>query len=181
MESCGFSAKLVLDPTLLLSAEDWDSILGFDTEEKKSEKYLLYYNLKKGAFDDEAVKKFAQSMGLKLIVLYGKAEVMDSDDVKTNCDPRDFVQLIKNASCVLTSSFHGLAFSLLYNKLFYASFSVGPDRASSLLDNLGIGDKLISPMAKKLPAYTPIDYANINKLMADLRIDSLNFLRSALA
>lgn len=181
VECCGFSAKLVLDPTLLLSAEEWISVLGLESKLSIPEKYLLFYNLKEGSFDTEAVRKFAELMGLKLIVLYGKAEVMDSDNVKTTCDPRGFIQLIKNASFVLTSSFHGLAFSLLFNKPFFAAFSVGPDRASSLLDSLEIEGKLIAPMMKELPVYTPIDYSNVNKLMAELRMNSLNFLRSALA
>ena len=172
---------MVLDPTLLLTAKEWDDVLGLESKENTQDKYLLYYNLKKDSFDDDAVKKFAVSMGLKLVVLFGKAEVMDSYDIRTTCNPRDFVELIKKASFVLTSSYHGLVFSILYNKPFYASFSVGPDRASSILNSLGICDKLIEPMVKRLPEYTSIDYTIVDKHLIDLRLDSLEYIRKALS
>ena len=94
--------------------------------------------------------------------------------------PREFVYLVDHADYVLTSSFHGTAFSVNFGKRFI-SFKVGLrfSRIRTLLANLGLMDRVFVPDRDILSA--PIDYEAVNEKLQALRERSMRYLASCLA
>lgn len=175
VESLGFTnVSLVIDPTLLLNSNDWDAILPHRIVLKK--KYVLLYDLWKGSFNMGAVKNFASENDLELIEITGSAHKKGDYFYRPTASPYEFVDLIRNADFVFTSSFHGLVFSLLFNRQFYASFKKNADRAFSLLSILGIEERMIEVGAQKIPQKKEIDYVEVNEYIADYRKASLKYL-----
>lgn len=173
--SLGFeNVSLSLDPTLLLSSEQWNKHL--PTEPYKGEKYALTYIMGGNAFDLKEVKKFTDSKGLKLIVLRGYATTKETETNITSAGPLEFIRLIKNAEYVFSASFHGLAFSIIYGKQFFTSFKANSGRAESLLNLLGIKGRLLPPKSPIPQDETSIDYSVVRKKLEECREDAFNFL-----
>ena len=170
--------SLSLDPTLLLSSEQWDKF--FPTEPYKGERYVLIYVLSSMVFDLKEVRKFADEKGLKLIVLGGYAATKETESVITSAGPYEFIRLIKYADFVFTASFHGLAFSIIYGRQFFASYKINSERASSLLSLLGLSDRLL-PVRYGIPQNPPdIDYVEVKKKLHIKRDESLKYLKDCL-
>ncbi|MDE7462058.1 MAG: polysaccharide pyruvyl transferase family protein [Muribaculaceae bacterium] len=179
LEKAGVSEiSLNIDPTFLLDKHKWTEIL--DLRINNKERYILFYDLMYGSFDLNAVKEFAKAKGLKLKVLKGRID-REKYDVETISDagPREFVELIANAEYVFTSSFHGLAFSLIFGKQFYASYQRNSARAATILGSLGLSDRLLPPLSPSIPAMKRIDYAEIDQKMGKLRRSSEDYLKMA--
>lgn len=173
LHQLGIASEVVLDPTLLLNREEWNRLLPVERECK--EKYVLYYRLLEKSFDEEQIKRFAKCLGCTLIILDGRIKELKKDTFSTS-GPKSFVALIKYAEFVFTSSFHGVVFSLIYNKNFFASFSVNSGRAKSLLNRLGLQRCLLEPCSPIDEKYLDIDYMEVNNKLENYREESIKFL-----
>lgn len=174
--SLGLQSEVVIDPTLLLTSEEWDSLL--DTSRIIKEKYVLFYQILNNSVDEDQVKAYAKNHGLRYVKLLTTAPNSHQEDyVIETVGPEAFVSLIKHAEIVFTSSFHGLVFSLTYHKPFYASYAQNASRAESIIDAVGLRRCLLPPMGI-IPETPPaIDYAEVNERMAELRKSSLDFIK----
>ena len=174
--SLGLKSEVVIDPTLLLTAKEWDSLL--DTSRIIKEKYVLFYQVLKYSIDEEQAMAYARSHGLRYVKLLTTAVTSRQDDyVIETASPETFVSLIKHAEMVFTSSFHGLVFCITYNKPFYASYVENSSRAESIMEAVGLKHCLLPPMGKIPDAPPVIDYDEVNKRMADLRKSSIDFIK----
>lgn len=174
--SLGYNdVKLSLDPTLLLSSKDWYKHL--PTEPYKGDKYALLYSMGSNAFDMKEVRKFTDSKGMKLIVLRGYASTKETETNITSAGPLEFIRLIKNADYVFSSSFHGLAFSIIFEKQFFASFMNNSGRAQSLLNIIGEPVRLLSPKSDIPQNFSPVNYENVSKRMIPYRNESIKYLQ----
>ena len=171
----GFESTLCLDPTLLLSVEQWKKIIPFVPSHGGG--YVLYYYLQDNVFDKSEIIKFTKANKLRLITIYSKAIKRNTSDEITTADPEQFLSLIAGAKFIFTSSFHGLAFSLLFHKPFYASFKKNAGRASSLLSALGLDYRLLSPCSSIPNEDTTIDYNHVDSQLASMRQESLQYLQ----
>lgn len=108
-------AKLVLDPTFLISTSVYDK---FKSDIKISNKpYLLLYLLgNEISIEVKQIFKFAHSKGLE--VKYVASQGRDDEFQKVYPEVGEWLGLIKNATYVITNSFHGMAFSVIYHKSF---------------------------------------------------------------
>ncbi len=103
--------KVLIDPTMMLSAEKWNTIIK-KPKKLKSNKYIFKYFLGKVSKEiNEKIEKFAEE---------NNCEIVDVLDEKTfyNSGPSEFVYLIKNSFIVFTDSFHSCVFSIIFNKPF---------------------------------------------------------------
>lgn len=179
LESYGLQGiKQCLDPTLLISKEQWIDLLKIPFDNRKS--YVLFYDLIQGSFDINFVKQFAEEKGLQLIVL--KASVNNYNyGVRTidDASPKEFISLIANAEYVFTSSFHGLAFSIIFEKQFYAAYKNNGSRALTLLEALGLENRLFGNNGN-ISVKENIDYNIVRKKLTELKKDSIDFLSAAL-
>lgn len=173
------NVALSLDPTLLLSGEMWDKYL--PTKPYNGEKYALLYVIKTNAFDMTEVLNFTESKGLKLKVLQGYAITKETDTNLTTVDPSEFLRLIKNAEYIFSCSFHGLAFSIIYKKQFFASYVKNSGRAESLLNLIGASQRLLSPQVAIPQNIEAIDYIDVQNRLASAKQESLRYLADALA
>lgn len=169
----GYKSKLMIDPTLLLSLKEWDSILPISRSDE--EKYALYICWQE-SFDVDAIKMYSNRMGLKTKILYGGPKQHLNNNELTITSPYVFLGLIKNASFVFTSSFHGLAFSLIYQKPFIASLNEGKDRVASLLSVLELSKYMISPFSDFQNICFEENYEMINKRLISYREQSIKIL-----
>ena len=123
---------------------------------------------------------FATAKGLTLKIVYSKAIGQETDSEITTADPIQFLDLIYNADFVFTSSFHGLAFSLLFHKPFLASFTNDAGRAVSLLESMNLLDYLVCPKTEINFGIREIDYHNVEKRLYEMKESSKNYIETDL-
>lgn len=99
---------------------------------------------------------------------------------KQSVSPEEFLGYIKNASFVITTSFHGTAFSIIFKRPFYCiQLNDGNDtRSSSLLNSLGLSNRMLT--IDEEPKPNLIEYESVYGLLNDLRKQSLYFLRKSI-
>lgn len=114
--------QYVLDPTLLLSAQEWDEI---SAERVIEEKYVFCYFLGDDRRERKIAEKYARKRGLKIVTFPHIAnKVVRSDfhfgDIRMfDATPEQFISLIKHAEYVFTDSFHATVFSNIYHKEYF--------------------------------------------------------------
>lgn len=168
IQSFGLKSVLVADPTMLLSKEYWQGI-AIDT--KYSNYVLVYFPSKEIV---HAAQVYAKRHGYKVLVIDNGFPRMGYKQVFP-LDPKEWLSLFLTANAVFTNSYHGLLFSLYFNKpVWTANYG---NRIISLLNKFGLNNILLQN-DKKL-CYE-IDYANVNKKIESFRNDSLNYLYSIL-
>lgn len=113
----GREVKNVLDPTLLLSSEEWNKIA---TTPKIKGEYVLAYILG----EKNTIVKFADDLGnttgLPVYYIVTRPKHLNHKNILTGIGPDDFVGLVKHAKYVVTDSFHGTLFCIIHKVQFYA-------------------------------------------------------------
>ncbi|OQB14354.1 MAG: Polysaccharide pyruvyl transferase [Firmicutes bacterium ADurb.Bin193] len=178
----GCDAQIVLDPTLLLGKSDWEELIEGQPEIKNE--YILFYTL---FADREMIKIVSQiSKKLKLPVIVtnfsNQYDVFTPFNMKLATGPIEFINLIKNAKLVCTSSFHGTVFSIIFQKPFYAIRGMNDKRISTLLSVVGLEDRAlnISNLKEKIDNVYDIDFSKAQSSLEDKRERSLRFIRKSL-
>lgn len=174
----------VLDPTLLLTSADWNSVAHSPTADKD---YILCYILGEKKSICDFAKKIALSQGKQLYILAGNFKICRQYKkyVLSGVGPSEFVGLIKHCSCLITDSFHGTIFSINFNKDFYAFYKrvggASESDNSRMLDTLrqfGLEKRLRQDNDQELG--TRIDYSCVNLTVDDYRKSSVKFLKKIL-
>lgn len=157
----------VIDPTLLLSKDEWDKLIGNEKKHKIPERYILLYYVKYDKNLERMADAVSREYGIPVVyinsnprrpILYKfRNKVFKMSFV----GPLDFVSLIKNASCVVTNSFHGTAFSCIYNKDIFMLLPEGTgSRLESIANVFGIQNRIFKSYDVFLEKYKDcsIDY-----------------------
>ncbi|MGI6219949.1 MAG: polysaccharide pyruvyl transferase family protein [Bacteroidaceae bacterium] len=180
----------VLDPSLLLNAEEWRRVAGCagmeDCKEEPSP-YLLVYSVERfnNDFIFSQARRIARDRGLRMYVVCTtypvKARDYGFDKVYAMADVPTFLRLMAGASFVVASSFHGTAFALNFNKDFI-TISAGKYniRMESLVRQFGIAHRIVEKEEVSAASLRPIDYEVINQKLAREREASFSFLCEAL-
>jgi len=177
-EICGKKVEQVIDPTLLLSKEKWDKLIDENNVVTlPKEKYILVYTL----FESEEVTKIANYLSSKTgleVVHFRKYNAYKNELMSLySYGPVDFVNAFKNAAYVVTNSFHGTVFSLIYERKFY---SVLPKeragRIKDLLQDLELDSRIISDQ-KEANIDLNINYDSVNEKIEALKSKSKDFLK----
>ena len=180
------NASHVLDPTLLLSKEEW--VKEFQLEgPPEVEPYLLIYSVER-TLDDlvyTTARRIADSLGLRVVFLSQAAKLNSMegcDSQRSFCSVVDFVRYLYYADFVVASSFHGIAFSINFNKQFATVLPPRFDiRLRSLLDIAGLSNRIVDPKTDLNNVFTSINYSKVNIVMDAEREKSLAFLESSLS
>ena len=183
-EIAGRDAPVVLDPTLLLTAEDWSSMAA--RPDGLPESYLLVYCISDPAVLGPYVRALSERTGLPVVQLCGiRRKVHPSARGVLDAGPAEFLGLLSGASMVVTNSFHGTAFAVQYHRPFFTAVSpaerADPERSRTfaLLDRLGIADRIAGTgVTADLDA--PIDWEAVSASLSEAREASLSYLRAAL-
>lgn len=172
----GIEAEVVLDPTLL--HQNYDEIVAVDQETPT----LAYYPLVDNAELEAFSRELAAELGLKFINTNTKMRLLGKI-VWQRTSIQDWIRNIGEASMVVTPSFHGLAFSLIYGKQFIIVQNQGKSRSSritGLLEKLDLSDRYFTSIedAKESRVWErPIDYTEVNKRLNQLRDKSWEYLK----
>ena len=122
IEIVGKEIDVVVDPTLLLSSDEWSFLLEEAEIEKRNFQtpYILCYFVGTRKTYWKYVKKIQKKTGYKVIVIPINNEAyMNPYEKYVKVSPAEFLWLIKNATIICTDSFHATIFSIQYNKEFY--------------------------------------------------------------
>lgn len=175
--------KLVLDPTLLLSQKEWDDLLKIKDEKTKTQdKYILIYQLHHNPKFDEYAKKIKKETGLKIIrispSIYFKFKIGQLEYLPTL---ERFMELFKNAEYVLTDSFHGTVFSIIYNrKMIDILPGKTGTRIRSILSLFGIEDRIVCDYSDMSILKKKLDFVKINEVLKKQREESIKLLNEIL-
>jgi len=145
----GRTASVVLDPVFLLNNKQWKKFA--DDNIGLREPYILLYTTNSNYYKDFLRITKYDTNNMRVVHIGTSAGIGDVLKRKTkivfSSNPEKFLGLIKNAKLVLTSSFHGTAFSILFQKQFvsFRGNNLGKDaRIVELLGKLGIGNRVFS-------------------------------------
>lgn len=176
----GMDAESVLDPVFLLEKEDWN-VLASQSNKKIDGKYLLIYAFQTSDDIYRVAIRIAKERNLKLIsICYEPIGHYKEIEELFDCSPEEFISLIKNADFVCTSSFHGMAFSLIYNKNFYCmGHPLYSARNRELLSRLNLESRLFYK-EKEIKRITDCDYSKVNSLLEEEKRISISFLQHAI-
>ena len=169
-----------VDPTLLLDASAYDALLPKEPLEK--DPYIVVYSMPGPAQKqvNEAAKAIAEKTGLHLIDVNGNPNAGNRQiEDQRICSPGEFLWYIKNATYVVTNSFHGTVFSVLYEKRFAVILHKETgNRVSELLESLGLATYCTGKTEAVEPILNrPINWKNVKSKLWRLREDSLDYLR----
>ena len=180
----GREATHVVDPTLLLSKKDWEDLM---VPYKTAEPYILLFEFKRSAYVMDLARKIQKKTGYKIIRICKNEMPVDSDDDILNIrdfGPAEFLGLYANASIVLTTSFHGSIFSLIFEKPFYTITPASKNnnsRQEDLLSRLNLKDRLIREGESfSLNSLYQTDFQEVNRQLKDQINLSEEYLKIAL-
>lgn len=185
-------AKLVLDPTLLLTKEEWHRYAQKSRKMNLPSRYILFYMLAYTYSPEEKMCEllsFAQQKyQLPIVALSDKPQGFQGEYIQIEkaypVGNYEFLQLFEQAEMVVTSSFHGTAYALNFGKPLLAledGKSRSDDRISSLLYSVGLSSQLVYTDTELDSRISP--YYNVEdeqQKMSNLRRDSLDFLQRSL-
>ncbi|GHV17809.1 hypothetical protein FACS189493_6110 [Spirochaetia bacterium] len=173
--------SVVLDPVFLPDSTFWHA---FSLKQKYTN-YVLVYKL---SDNDEIVRnacQFAEKTGKKVIeIAYKfpyKQMLTKKHTVLSSIGIAEFVSLFLYADFVFTNSFHGTAFSILFNKCFY-TYTINDKRANRIVDllsALSLMDQYVSSVDVNM--HKEIDYRSVNMLLYKKKEASLNFIKRSLS
>lgn len=180
--------KVVLDPTLLMERSEWEVITA---KPQTSAPYIFSYFLEEQEPHTKQLQHIAEQKKLPVhcystVDCYIRPEV---DKCVKGIGPREFVSYIKNADMIVTNSFHGMVFSVIFNKPFWVmkryketDKASANNRITDFLKGLGLEDRLIEDgvMPTDVELNRPIDYERVNRILAVKRAESLEWLKNAL-
>lgn len=173
LEKLGLCSTLTIDPSLLINKEEYGKV-----ELKKrivQERYLFIYTLGDNAQLYDFAKKISKKYSLKVAANSRKEKFPDF--IYDAEGPQGFLNLIKYADYCLVSSFHGVAFSIIYQKkfIYFPFLSDKDERVFSLLEAIGLTNCIYSKnAADDFPA---IDWSITNEKIKYIRDKSFDYLR----
>lgn len=188
----GRDVPVVCDPTLMLTAEDWNNTIL--AERIEQDKYIFCYLLGDHKDQRDYIKKISKKTGLKIIQIHSGNSFMFTrnggfaDKEMFEAGPSEFLRMIRDAEYVFTDSFHCTVFSLQFKKKFYTFRRFTTEgktstngRLYSLLDIVNLQDRMLGSnedLDKVLGMQ--IDYANVHKALADFRQFTWDWLENAI-
>lgn len=178
----GMEAKCVLDPSLLLNSEDYDSLV---EEPQIKGDYVLAFSIVEAQNFMRFTKKVASELNCQVVVLSAIGEPMLLGKNKNNIvtpTVGGFLGLFKHAKCVVTTSFHGTVFSIIFNRPFYSAIHRKSMRVQSLLSQLELNDRLaeFSDNFIKSFKFEEIDYDTPLSKLNLLKENSIQFIKDTL-
>lgn len=187
-EHLGIQSVQALDPTLLLTPGEYERLV-HEQDEPTSPGTLFCYLLDRNPGTKLFKQDLEHELGLTAFEIMPQAIGMRNPDapLKDRIYPRvtQWLRAFMDAQCVLTDSFHGCAFAILFNRPFVVIGNQrrGQARFHSLLSTFGLEERLV--LTEKADDITacmkrPIDWADVNLRLKEWRTYSMDFLRNAL-
>lgn len=170
-----------VDPTMLLKVDEWRKIQS--QSNYNNGQYILLYCLEPSKEQLNIAAAISKKLNLPILITKynNKNDMFNSFVKKYDCGPCDFLSYIDNAALVLSSSFHGTVFSMIYNKPFYVFNGMKDNRISSILKIAGIEDCSIESMEDvSRVTLDTVDFSLVNEIIKREQEKSKAYLVNAL-
>lgn len=172
-----------VDPTFLIDRASWEKLY---KPVKNKGGYLLVYSINRNQYLIDFAKQLSRQKGMPILYI-----LLDITNAKHNRgmkfavspDPQRFISLIKDADTVITNSFHGTVFSVIFEKPFYVEVDYGDKynhRIKSLLDNLNLDSRIING-ADIAEDEKAVDWEKTYALLEKYRGTSMEYLKNMIS
>lgn len=168
------AAIKVLDPTFLLKLDDYSSL-----ERKINiDNYILIYGYN-SHFEVETINLLKKFAAKENIIIVAAGFYQEWCDLNIAASPLEFLSLVKNAKYVISGTFHGTVFSIIYNKKFVVISKNNP-KIIDLIEEFELNNRLISDTKVNFinELISNIDYNKINNKIMINRKASMDFLKN---
>lgn len=183
----GADIEHVLDPTLLLNQEEWDKLIAESGDSTRilngiPPQYVLLYSVPRVPLLAQLAHRLAREERLPTVTIDQEIFPLGSVAKHLNsCGPIDFLTLFKNASYVVTDSFHGVCFALIFRKKFaVVAPGVHSSRIESLLTSLGLDSRIVYSAEDVHSVPADCDFSHAYEKLDKKRVQSLKFLEAAM-
>ena len=180
LTKAGLNGRLILDPVMIETAGFWEKLAA---KRKIKQDYVLIYQLNSSRAFDRYAEQAAERLGKKLVRICTRY-----DQILKNGRPvpvptvEQWISLFFYADFVITDSFHGTVFSILFQKEFVNLYPpLFSERLDSLLSMFGIEERHISDCSRFDILDKRIDYRRVNEILDEKRKESLEFIDEILA
>lgn len=165
-------AKEMLDPTLLLDKEDYENVCKDVPKEEKS--FVASYILDITPEKERFIRKIADEKGLT-VKIFGA-------DKKMKWSVEEWLSMFRDADYIVTDSFHGTVFSIIFNKSFISIGNPkrGISRFNSLLDKFGLQQCLLLEGNLEHGMLRDVDWTNTNRIRNEWKMQAFEFLNHSL-
>ena len=169
--------EVCVDPTFLLEPSDYKKLMVRPNEQIR---YVLVYHM---TYSNESVllaERIASVYDLQIIEIYGGYNRSKSTSRhKCNLGPSEILGYINDADYVITTSFHGLALSLILNKEFWIINHNGNYRQKNLLSLLNLDGRMVND-SEFCDLFDMIYYDRVNLTLGEISLKSKIFLQNSL-
>lgn len=173
----GRQAIQLIDPSFLLEKEDWDEIA---VKPHIDGEYILLYIMQRDDSIYDYVRKIKLKLGIQLVEISRYGYKPDFVDISlVDVGPDEFIGLFQCAACVCTNSYHGLSFSIIFQKeLYLIQCKRFTGRINNLLELLQIDKSII--FNKKDPQYLVYDKLLVEDIILRERNKAIDYIRKNL-
>ena len=169
--------QVLIDPTMLLTAEEWDKVAK-KPEQLKTDKYILNYFL--GELSEsrkKEIEKIAKENNYEII------NILDKNSPFYQTGPSEFLYLEKNAFLICADSFHSCVFAILFNVPFIVFEREGKtakmnSRIETLLNKFELNNNKFEGKITK--EQLEVDYTNAYRILEEERKKAMNFIKGAI-
>jgi len=179
-ELSGLKVSITLDPTLLLDREEYEA---YKVPTHFGEKYILVYMMEKNKKMVGLVNKISRITGYPVVQRKLPGVFKNECGSFYNHDPGEFLGDVEGAEFILTNSFHGTVFAIIYEKPFLSMLHSGTgSRIIDLLTELGLESHIIydPDTFTELDRMEIKDIHKVKERIGELRQDSISFLKTSL-
>lgn len=170
--------KVTVDPTFLMTKEEWETLGHSSTVTKKEDYILTYFIGKNKNHYYEMVSRYAERFGLPIYAIqYSAYRISGISKPILGATLEDLVKLISDATLVITDSFHGTAMSLNLQKDFVALNNIeNPVRVKALLNMIQLDDRLeMTP-----DRFIPVDYQIVAPILQSRAEETRKWIMNAI-
>ena len=159
-----------IDPAYLLSKDEWQK---YEKPYPIKKPYILLYALYWDKSFNKELKELHKKTGYDIVAICGGLSKIWANKKLFDVDPGQFIWLIDNAEAVISSSFHGVSFSLIFNKKLAAVINPAlPSRITNLFASLGVKNSAITDVCSVDTSF----YTNTNEIIKTKKEEALKYL-----
>lgn len=170
-------ARIDVDPSFLLNKEQWEKI---SAKPKVKDKYILLFVMQKNDTIFKFAEELSRTTGYKIIFISEGYKRLLNAKHKRTVSPEEWLGYFLNAEYIVTNSFHGLAFSINFNKKFFVEYqkppATGNSRLETILKEYKLQERLIKD-GKNDAINHDIDWEYVNSKLNENKKKSIDYLK----
>lgn len=177
----GEKCQMVLDPSMLLEKAEWEKVLKENS--KRNEKYCVSFIFNPRSYITEFENLASKHFNAKMKYICGNVvQRVFSKKHFFSLGPAEWLGVIKNAECIITDSFHGAAFSIIFNKPCYFSLeSATNSRLKTLVNTFGLEERVITKDNYQQILTKTVKLKNdVQHILENKREESIKYIKNSI-